>query len=976
MIAIVAIGVALAIPASASAGSVPEGFEEKAVFSGLTQPTTVAFSPDGRVFVAEKSGLIKVFDGLNDPTPTVVADLSEEVYNYWDRGLLGMALDPQFPTRPYIYVLYARDAEPGGKVPRWGGTSLSDGCPTPPGPTADGCVITGRLSKLTVSGDSMTSEKPLITDWCQQYPSHSIGDLAFGPEGDLFVSGGEGANFITADWGQGGGHSEIPANPCGDPPGGIGGVMTPPQAEGGALRAQDVRTEADPTGLGGTVVRVDPETGEGLPDNPLAGSADPNARRIVAYGLRNPFRLTIRPGTDEVWVGDVGWGTWEEINRVQQPHDSTADNFGWPCYEGAEGGVSARMGAYEGAGLNLCKSLYNEGPSSVVAPYYSYNHASHVLPAENCTTGSSSTSGLAFYAGNSFPAKYDGALFFADYSRNCIWAMLPGVNGLPDPSKIEAFDEGAAAPVDLVEGPDGALYFPDLTDGKIWRVGYPSGNKPLVAAATATPQYGLSPLKVRFSAAGSSNPDPGATLSYAWDLDGDGQFDDSNQVSPEFTYTENGVHVAKVKVTDFEGTSDVASVSVQVGNTPPTAAITAPSAELTWAVGDQIAFSGTASDAQDGALPPSAYRWKIIMHHCPSNCHEHTIEEVENEQGGVFIAPDHEYPSWLEIELTVEDSGGLMDTKSVEVHPQTVKLKLEASPPSVPLIANDQSVASGSSVTLIKGSTGTVIAPTSQLVAGTEYVFQSWSDGGAAAHSVVVNQSQTLKATYLASPAAPSISALYPASPSKVKRPRVAGDLAAGPVSAVSVFTNATCLGSPAATGSPEEFTTAGVAVTVPPNASTDFSTRAVNRAGTSPCSNTKRYIEDSTPPETTIVHGPPAKLRVGARPRSRSLRVRAKFTIVASEQVQKFKCSFDGGHFATCVSPVIYSKLKLGPHRFEARAVDLAGNVDPTPATRSFRVVMRKSRKRASRGSRALLRGVPFNGASALTHFVAFQGR
>ena len=84
------------------------------VLSGLTSPTAVRFSPDGRVFVAEKSGLIKVFDSLADTTPTIFADLRHEVDDYWDRGLLGMTLDPSFPADPYVYVLYAFDAAIGG----------------------------------------------------------------------------------------------------------------------------------------------------------------------------------------------------------------------------------------------------------------------------------------------------------------------------------------------------------------------------------------------------------------------------------------------------------------------------------------------------------------------------------------------------------------------------------------------------------------------------------------------------------------------------------------------------------------------------------------------------------------------------------------------------------------------------------------------------------------------------------------------
>ena len=101
-------GLALAIIAlialpRQSAAQLPPGFSDSAVINGLQMPTVVQFAADGRVFVAEKSGLIKVFDGLLDPTPAVFADLRTQVHNMWDRGLLGMALDPQFPTRPYIY---------------------------------------------------------------------------------------------------------------------------------------------------------------------------------------------------------------------------------------------------------------------------------------------------------------------------------------------------------------------------------------------------------------------------------------------------------------------------------------------------------------------------------------------------------------------------------------------------------------------------------------------------------------------------------------------------------------------------------------------------------------------------------------------------------------------------------------------------------------------------------------------------------
>src|SRR5262249_12273947 len=157
-------------------------------------------------------------------------------------------------------------------------------------------------------------------DWCQQFPSHSVGSLNFGADGYLYITAGEGASFDNADWGQFGGTlpgTPTPMNPCGDPPAGVGGAETPPSAEGGALRAQSPqRPAAEPRRLNGSALRVDPATGNGVPGNPFFSSNDENARRIIGYGLRNPFRATIRPGTNDMWIADVGWNNWEEINRL------------------------------------------------------------------------------------------------------------------------------------------------------------------------------------------------------------------------------------------------------------------------------------------------------------------------------------------------------------------------------------------------------------------------------------------------------------------------------------------------------------------------------------------------------------------------------------------------------------------------------------------------------------------------------------
>jgi glucose/arabinose dehydrogenase/PKD repeat protein len=739
---------ALAGPASA----LPPGFQETTVWSGLNQPTVVRFASDGRVFVAEKSGLIKIFDSLSDPTPSTFADLRTNVHNFWDRGLLGMALDPQFPADPHVYVLYTHDAAIGGTAPRWGSPGTTDdGCPTPPGPTADGCVVSGRLSRLTASGNVMTGpEQVLIEDWCQQYPSHSIGTIEFGADGALYVSGGDGASFNFADHGQDGN----PLNPCGDPPGGVGATLTRPTAEGGALRSQDLRTSGDPVSLDGAILRVNPDTGAAMPDNPLFSNSDPNARRIIAHGHRNPFRFTIRPGTNEVWIGDVGWTEWEEIDRIPSPA-APVENFGWPCYEGPE-----RQEGYDNPNLNICENLYNPGNTNVVSPAYTYNHSEKVFTGEACPSGSSAISGLAFYEGGNYPAAYDNALFFTDYSRECIWVMFAGSNGLPDPATRQTFHVQDVGAVNLEIGPGGDLFFPDFDSSTIRRIRFTaSTNTPPTAALQANPTSGPAPLTVNFDGTGSTDPDPGDTLTYAWDLDGDGQLDDSTAAQPTRTYTQTGNVLVTLRVTDPDGEWDEAQVTISPGNTPPSATITSPSATFTWKVGDVVNFSGSASDGQQGTLPASALSWSLIMHHCFSetNCHTHPLTNFPGVASGSFVAPDHEYPSHLELRLTATDAGGLTDVESLRLDPKTVQLTFQTNPAGLNLVVGAAGQATPFTRTVIVGSSNSLGAPSPQTLGSNSYSFSSWSDGGAESHNITAPETATTyTATFVDSPPLPS----------------------------------------------------------------------------------------------------------------------------------------------------------------------------------------------------------------------------
>jgi hypothetical protein len=239
---------------------------------------------------------------------------------------------------------------------------------------------------------------------------------------------------------------------------------------------------------------------------------------------------------------------------------------------------------------------------------------------------------------------------------------------------------------------------------------------------------------VTFSGTGSSDPE-GQALSYAWDLDGDSSFDDSTAPSPQWVYTGTSTVTARLRVMDPSGLSDIAAIDISVNNVAPTAIIDAPAGSMRWRVGDSIVFSGRGSDpeAPSGQLPSSALSWQLIMHHCPSNCHTHNIQTFQGLASGSFAAPDHEYPSHLELRLTVTDAGGLQSSVSVLLHPQTVDLTFDTSPSGLQIVLNGVTAAAPFTRTVMVGSVNSVSALSPQM-RGTLHRFTSWSHGASESH--------------------------------------------------------------------------------------------------------------------------------------------------------------------------------------------------------------------------------------------------
>ena len=743
-----------AVPATAGAhgGPLPSGFRDSSVIADLEEPTAFRFAPDGRVFVARKNGEIVVYEDFDDPDPALFADLREEVYDHGDRGLLGLALDPGFDSgRPYVYALYTFDhvlgEDPPGAFPRWGEGPDYEGdpCPKPEAADVDACPVSGRLVRLTALGNQAVAELPLVTDWCQQFSSHSVGDLDFGPEGALYASGGEGASFTVSDYGQFGWPNP---NQCGDPPG--GGALSPPDAEGGSLRSQDLLTPADPTGLSGSLIRVEPNSGAAYPGNPVAGP-DENARRIIAFGFRNPFRFALDPERGEAFVANVGNGSYEEIDRL--PLDPPSPyNSGWPCFEGP-----GRNSGFEGLELGACDRLYDQ-PGSTAEPFFYYRHGTAVTPEDHCPAeNGSAITGITVYRGDSFPAAYDGALFFADAVRGCIYAILPDGDGELDPLTARPFlsDDVPYTGADMQVGPDGALYFLSLYgDESLHRVSYDPGAP--TARLEADKEWGPLNLTVHFDAGESTDPD-GEDLDFAWDLDGNGSYETTGGETQTKTFTKAENRRIGVRVTDQTGKVGVDRITIYPGDTPPRIVIEEPLEALTWGVGQSIDFYGKAwAEGGDGTqLEAKRLYWRTSLAHCPGGptaCHEHPLRMFPGSETGTLVAPDHDYPSRIDFSLTATDARGLSATRTVQLQPRSVGLSIRSDPPGIALTAGTLTGATPFLLTAIEGANITLAAPASAQLGGETYAFQGWSDGGSRVHSLVADAAGEYVASYVAPP--------------------------------------------------------------------------------------------------------------------------------------------------------------------------------------------------------------------------------
>lgn len=739
-------------------------FSTSNIASGWMYPVGATFSKDGQqLFVWEQSGKVYVCNrnssGNYIKQTTPVIDLSQEVGNWRDHGLLGFALDPQYASNGLIYLLYVVDRH---HLMNFGTASYN---PT----TNDYFKATiGRLTRYktqTVStnlvvdaatrtiliGETKTTGIPIL------HESHGVGALAFCADGMLLISVGDAGSYNTADNGSIAHTYYVDA---------LADGIIRPEENVGAFRSQMVNSH------NGKLLRVDPSNGNGVGSNPFFDPAQPRApkSRVWAMGFRNPFRIAVRPGTGstnpstgdigEVFVGDVGWNQYEEMNIVK----AAGQNFGWPLFEG----VSTQNGYYNFATAsqynkdepnalsascspsqpfftfkNLLKqatadeinTVYNPcSPTTAVGtanryyhrrpaiewPHSGYNARVPTFTGNNAsaaiigTPESGVTGGLfggncavagVWYSGTSYPAIYQNTFFQGDLGGQ--WLRAIAIDYTDQVKRVESFANGFNNLACVALNPiDGTVFTVEVMAGTaVKRIVY-GGNIPPVAKPASDKIYGPTTLAVTFDGSASYDPTVGGSIaSYAWDF-GDpssGANNTSTSMSPSHSFTAPVGTPTKftvtLTVTDNGGASSSETMIISVNNTPPVVNITSPIKNSKYRIAPDSVYlcTATVNDAEHG-FGDLKYAWQTFLRH---NNHQHpeTVDTVRNTNTRISrIGCNGDDYYWL-VELTVTDKDGLATKDSTKIYPECVG--------TLPIFLHKFSVTPQGNTNLVRWSTET-----------------------------------------------------------------------------------------------------------------------------------------------------------------------------------------------------------------------------------------------------------------------------
>lgn len=445
----------------------------------------------------------------------------------------------------------------------------------------------------------------------------------------------------------------------------------------------------------GKLLRVNP-SGSVPGDNPFYSLTNtPQRNAIWALGLRNPFTFDVQAATGRIFVNDVGQSAWEEINDATQK----GLNFGWPSSEGQTTNVQ------------------------FTSPYFSYGHGS------GDGIGCAITGGVFYNPNNSsYPSAYSGKYFYLDYCNSWINYI-----DLTNPPVRHAFATGLPGqPLALDIGTDGNLYF--LTrGGKLFKIVF-SG----AGAATIVDEPDNQVISLGGTATFSVTATGTSPLSYQWRKNGVAIAEANSsiytitnaQLSHEGSYS--------VTVSNSFGSDLSVSASLQITqNSAPIPVINTPTAGGMYRAGENISYSGTATDPQDGTLPAGALSWSITFHH---DDHVHDGPPIANGSNGTFLVPTSGETStnvFYRVHLTATDSDGASATTYADVKPHISAVSLRSNPDGLRLNLDGVSFATPYTISRVEGLNLTLGANTGeQTLNGQSYRFESWGHGGATSQTL------------------------------------------------------------------------------------------------------------------------------------------------------------------------------------------------------------------------------------------------
>jgi glucose/arabinose dehydrogenase len=659
----------------------PVGFATSLVVGGLHDgvgglPVAFAFAPDGRVFVARKTGVIDVYDG---GVQHVFWDLRDEVNTIQSRGLLGLALDPHFASNHRLFAMFTQDLDPAH--------------PDQAGP-AGGEIV--RVTQQAGNADAvdLSSRVTLLSGYQSISREHTVGALRFDAAGNLLASFGDAADLGVGD--------------------------------GAALAALDLND------LRGKVIRIDPVTGLGVPGNPYFDAGAPASVRskVLARGFRNPYRFTIDPDNGTVYVGDVGWNTWEMLNAfpttVADPNRDR--NAGWPCYEGGNG-VALPQPDFEFAPISqaACQAIYSPDQGGtgvgVSAPLYGYRHDD-----PGGQNGSAITTGPKYVGTAKYPAQYVGKLFIGDYARDRFQTVDP-VTGVAADFGVPG---GWGNPVDIQIAPDGNVVYLAIGASEIREIVYTGSNHVPAAVATATATSSpTAPFTAQFKGSASSDADPGDTLTYDWDF-GDGSAH-SSLVNPTHLYVAAGSYDATLTVSDGHPGGAVATdLWIDVVNTPPAISLTSPAPSLRYVIGDSITLGLDAQDAQDGALTGADVSTQVRLIHLG---HFHPVIDFTGTSASFDVVDHGSDDTYYEVIATATDHFGRSTTSTFDILPEKQPVSITSTPPgAVVSIDGVQATTPYNFMAIVNGH-HEVDAPVDLALGGDQRVFDQWTQGSTTANT-------------------------------------------------------------------------------------------------------------------------------------------------------------------------------------------------------------------------------------------------